>query len=262
MKISFLVFIFASLFCQNSRANQCNVNFNYGVVINPDYIRILAHGQTLVQINGESQLFIKGREISLSQPQQQILIKYTQGIKAQVPEIVSIAIEGVELGLKTVNKIIGGLTGENSTTHQKIQEKFTELQQRLRLRFNQSDQNYYIAPQDFDDFDDIITGELEQEIQGIISDSVGTILTAVGDTMSRSSENDIEQRVETMTDRIAEIGANIKLNINKPANELSSKVDLFCQNLIQLDHIENTMQQSIPALKPYDLIKTSLNHQP
>jgi DUF2884 family protein len=257
MKINHFVFISANLFSANAISAHCDVNFNYGVVIDPSHLRIIKHGQTLVQINGESQLFINGRELSLTKPQQQILSQYSQGIRTQVPEIVAIAIEGIDLGLKAVNKIIGSLTGENSAAHQKIQEKFNELQNRLRLRFNQSDQNFYIAPQDFDDFDEIIAGDLEQEIQEIVSNSIGTILSAVGDAMTTSNEDDLEHRVETMTERIEKIGENLEIAIDKPADKLNAKTAKFCQNLIQLDHSESLMQQSIPELIPYDLIRAT-----
>ena len=257
MKTIRLFCLVSTLCCTSTYAAHCDVNFNYGVVIDPSHLRIIKHGQTLVQINNEQQLFIKGKEISLSSKQKQDLMLYAQGIRTQVPEIVSIAIEGIDLGLKAVNKIIGSLTGENSATHQKIQEKFSEIQARLRLRFNQSDQNYYIAPQDFDDFDQIIAGDLEQEIQEIVNDSIGTILTAVGEAITTNDEEDLEHRVETMTERIEKISENIDVKIDNPADKLNDKTIRFCDNLIKLDHKESSMQHSIPILAPYDLIRTT-----
>ena len=260
MKKLLLLFTFYLFFySQPAHALHCDINFNYGVVIDPIHLRIIQHGQTLVQINGDHQLFIKGKEIPLDKEQQQILTQYTQGIRSQIPQIVAIAIESVEQGLKTVNKIIGGLTGENSASHQKIQEKFTELQQRLRLRFNQSDQNFYIAPQDFDDFDEIIAGDLEQEIKAIVNQSIGTILVAVGEAMTTSKESDIEERVETITERIDTISNNIEINIDQPQNNLQGKTAQFCQSLKQLDQIESNVQQKILLLQNYDLIRTSEN---
>jgi len=264
MKKNFLFFLYTctlilSSMSNNASAASCDVNFNYGVVIDPSHLRIIEHGQTLVQINHDQQLFIKGREVPLTAQQQHVLTQYAQGIRLQVPEIVAIAIEGIELGLKSVNKIIGGLTGENSAAHQKIQEKFNELQSRLRLRFNQSAQNYYIAPQDFDDFDEIIAGDLEEELQSIISDSIGTILTAVGDVITSSNEENRERHGESITDRIENLGENIEIEIEKPADKLNSKTIQFCKKLILLNKKETLVLQKIPQLKPFDLIQTSQN---
>lgn len=251
--------IVTSLSSYSAQAEQCSVNFNYGVIIDPHHLRIIDHGKTVVQINGENQLFVEGREQELTIEQQTLIKQFSLGIRDQVPEIVSIAIEGVDIGLKAVNKAIGSLTGENSASQQKIQTKFDELKWRIRTRFNQSANNYYIAPQDFADFDDIFTGEFEQEIEEIISDSIGTILSAVGEAMisdssvSRSSE----QRLSTFDDRMETLGKDLELEISASANALEKKAETFCHKLTELDEIENKIHRIIKPLKQFNLIETN-----
>jgi len=242
-----------------SEAQQCSVNFNYGVIIDPNHIRIVDKGQTVIQINGENQLFVEGREVELNQKQQQLINQFSLGIRNQVPEIVSITIEGVDIGLKAVNKAIGSLTGENSASQQKVQIKFDELKSRIRTRFNQSANNYYIAPQDFADFDDIFTGEFEQEIEEIISDSIGTILLAVGEAMINGNNNNghSEQRLSTFDDRMKAMGKDLELEISASANALEKKTEKFCLKLTQLDDIEDEIQHSIKPLSQFNLIETN-----
>lgn len=250
-------FLIPCLFVGAVSAQQCDINFNYGVIIDPAHLRIVDHGQTYVQINGPHQLFVNGREIQLNDEQKKQLSEYTNGIRAQVPAIVSIAIEGVELGLKAVNKVISGLTGENSASHQQFQEKFDEMKWRLHARFNHSSESYYIAPQDFDDFDEIFAGEFEKEIESIVSDSVGTILIAVGEAMTHREEQSTEQRVETFDQRIETMGNDIKLDISNQANVLEEKAAKICASLATLDDIENKLQVEIPALAEFNLIETN-----
>jgi len=240
-----------------SHASQCNIHFNYGVVIDPIHIRILNTDKTFVQINGKDQLFVSGREVKLSEEQQQLLTQYSQGIRKQIPEIISIAIEGVDVGLKAVNKVIAGLTGENSAAHQKLQKRFEELHWRIRKRFNQTDNNFYIAPQDFDDFDEIFAGEFESEIEAIVSESIGTILTAVGDAMSNKDQQNSEQRVNTFDERLSSMGKELELEIGSKANAIESKADLFCQQLKVLDNIETQLTQTVTALQEFDLIQAN-----
>ena len=220
---------------------------------------MIEHGQTIVQINGEKQLFVEGREIELTHEQQQLIQQFSFGIREQVPEIVSIAIEGVDIGLKAVNKAIGSLTGENSASQQKIQTKFEELKWRIRTRFNQSANNYYIAPQDFADFDDIFTGEFEQEIEEIISDSIGTILLAVGEAMisDTTDSRGSEQRLSTFDDRMETIGKDLELEISASANALEKKAEKFCFKLTELDLIESKIHSSITPLNQFNLIETN-----
>ncbi|MCW8833163.1 MAG: YggN family protein [Colwellia sp.] len=257
--LTFFVLCFFASF--HSQAKQCSVNLNYGVIIDPSHIRIIDHGKTIIQINGSTQLFIEGREVKLDNEQQQLIEEFSSGIRRQIPEIVSIAIEGVDIGLKAVNKVIGGLTGENSASQQKVQTKFDELKWRVRTRFNQSANNYYIAPQDFDEFDDIFTGEFEQEIEEIISDSIGTILLAVGEAMINNSDNDnprnTEQRISTFDERIESMGKDLELEITASAKVLEKKAAQFCLQMVELNDIETKMHKSISSLNRFNLIETN-----
>jgi hypothetical protein len=257
--IKIIALLFVALTSFSSQSQQCSVHFNYGVIIDPSHIRMIENSKTVVQINGENQLFVEGRELILTPEQEQLIGQFSLGIREQVPEIVSIAIEGVDIGLKAVNKAIGSLTGENSASQQKIQTKFDELKWRIRTRFNQSANNYYIAPQDFADFDDIFTGEFEQEIEEIISDSIGTILLAVGEAMisDNDSSRSGEQRLSTFDDRIETMGKDLELGISASANALEKKAEQFCLKLSELDKIESEIHLSIKQLTQFNLIETN-----
>jgi hypothetical protein len=255
-----LIIIPFLLISNNLYSQECAINFNYGVIIDPNHIRIVEKSKTQVQINGAKQLFIQGRELRLTDSQQVLLTEFSKGIRQQLPEMVSIAIEGVDIGLKAANEVIGGLTGENSSSQQKVQAKFDELKWRIRARFNQSANNYYIAPQDFNDFDEMFAGEFEQEIEEIVSESIGTILKAVGQSMiaeNNSGENGSgEQRISIYDDRLTSFGKGLHLEITQRAKALDEKASLFCLQLTDLDKIEHKLQQSIPELLPYNIIET------
>lgn len=238
-----------------ANAASCAVNFNYGVIIDPSHIRIIDGNQTKVQINGLEQLFVNGREVDLTDQQKLLVKDYASGIRQQVPEIVSIAIEGLEMGLKAVNKVIAGITGENSATHQKLQKRFDELQWRLRKRFNHTDNNYYIAPQDFDDFGEIFKGEFEQEIEQIVTKSIGTLLVAVGEAVANQEDESSEQRISNYSDRVEAIGEDLKLDLVNDADVLETKAELFCEQLKALDKVENQLHTSLEQLTPFNLIQ-------
>lgn len=250
-----ITLIFISLLCiTNASASQCNIKFNYGVVIDPIHIRVLKSDKTYVQINSDNQLFVEGREIVLTPENVALVSQFSSGIRQQVPQMVAIAIEGVDVGLNAVSKVIASVTGENSAAHQKLQERFDELQWRLRKRFNQSEDNYYIAPQDFDDFDEIFAGQFEQEIDSIMSESIGSILAAVGEAVTSNEENNNESRVSTFGNKITNFGDELNLEIHSKVNSLENKADSFCQSLNALDGIESQLNQTIPALEHFDLI--------
>ena len=246
-----------TFFSAQSNAH-CNIHFNHGVIIDPEHIRILKRDITYVQFNNTGQLFVNGREIALNTQQQTLINQYSSRIRKQIPELVDIAIEGVDLGLKAVNKVIAGLTGENSAAHQKLQKRFDELHWRIRKRFNHSADSYYIAPQDLDDFDEIFAGEFEQEIEEIVADSIGTILGAVGEAITNqeieAASN--EQRSGNLGNRIESMSDDLALEINSKASSLESKADAFCNKLIELDILESEIQSQISILSNYNLVES------
>jgi len=235
-------------------AESCDVNFKYGVVIDPIHVRLLNKETTYIQITRNKQLFVSGREIMLNSKQENLLATYSKNIRQQVPQIVSIAVNGVDVGLEAVNKVISGLTGENSQSHQKFQERFTDMQWRLRGRFNHSDDSYFIAPQDFDDFDEIFSGEFEKEIEQIVTQSLGSILMAVGEAIVNDESDDNENRGGDLSHRMENLSEDLKLGLISQTNELDKKVKVFCENLKQLDQLEEQIRLTIPNLNQLDLI--------
>ena len=245
-----------TLLSHQAAARHCDINFQHGVIIDPHHIRILNHGITFVQINDDKQLFVQGREVMLSDKQSMLVNQYASGIRQQVPEIVSIAIEGVDVGLKAVNKVIAGVTGENSASHQKLQKKFDELQWRLRKRFNHSDDSFYIAPQDFDDFDQIFAGAFEQEIETLVTESVGTILLAVGEAMENEGNGSTESRMDAFDQHLENMGEDLELEITDKVSAIEQKAEEFCEKLLELDAIETELTEHVEELATFDLIQT------
>ncbi len=248
----------------HSHANTvgCGINFNYGVIINPKHIRYVKNGLTRIQINDNKQLFINGKEQWLNQEQAQLLTLYSKQLTQQVPEIITIATEGVDLGLKTVTKLIASLTGENSTAHQKIQDRLTELQQRFHLQFNQTSENFYLAPQDFKEFDHILAGQFEKEIEAIVSDSVGTLLTAVGQAITQKNDIGLENRSTAVDDRISLLKQELTKDITAQSNQLQHKAEMLCKNLVKLNNLETKVTVVIPSLVNYDLIELTEYSEP
>lgn len=258
--INLLASVICFLFAQVSYAQQCSIHLNYGVIIDPNNIRIVEKSKTQLQINESKQLFIGGREIILSSQQTKLLETFSLGIRQQIPEIVSIAIEGVDVSFKAVNQLVVGLTGENSEEQQKIRTKFEELKWRIRARFNQSTNNYYIAPQDLTDFDEILTGEFEQEIESMISGSIGTILETVGQSLlsdNNSNEYGSEVRVNTLDPKLTNMNKDFILTKNHKAKALDDRISLFCKQLKKLNEIEDKLHIAIPEISGFNIIEIS-----
>ena len=69
-----LVMCFLGCLSPVLNANElCDVKLGHGLIITKDIIRIVDKGQARVQINDDSQLFIKGRWIELNEQETEVL---------------------------------------------------------------------------------------------------------------------------------------------------------------------------------------------
>ena len=97
LSVKRILVIFTVLFAPWLPAAECNMAFAHGIVISPDQIRIMQNNRTHVQINADHQLFVRGEWVTLEESDTVLLAQYSQGLRRFVPEIVSIAVDGVEL---------------------------------------------------------------------------------------------------------------------------------------------------------------------
>lgn len=266
MKTAVLPIVLTGLMSLSVQAEKCDVNFKYGVVIDPLHIRMIKDEVTYIQITRNQQLFIYGREIILSNKQMTLLSEYSESLRQQVPEIVSIAIEGVDVGLNAVNKAIGGLINDDSESNRLFQKRFNEMQWNLRARFNRSDQSYYIAPQNFNDFDEIFSGEFKKEIEHIVTQSLGSILMAVGDAMVERTGQDKDLKKDknniVLNHNMSSLEKELISELSTQTYALDKKAKVFCSNLRVLDKLENKIRSSIPNLNQLDLIESNIPNKP
>jgi hypothetical protein len=256
LKIKHVLFITSSLLFINSAfAEQCNIDINYGVVITDDQIRILDQGKTYLQINGPQQLFVNGKEITLSKKQSNSINNFTIALRKEVPNIVSIAIKGIDISLKAGNQIIAGLTGQNSAAHQNFQKHLEEFQWNLRKRYNHSDDGFYLAPQNLKSFSDVFTGEFKQEIENILIESLAPSMSTINETSSNSDTIDNKQDLESLKNKIRKINENLVFDISSTIKTITSKTSVICLNIQALDEIENTINQEIVELNQFNLIE-------
>lgn len=266
MKLITLPILLVGVISYSVYAEKCDVSFKYGVVIDPLHVRLLKEGEvTYIQITRNRQLFISGREIMLNTKQIALLSEYSKSIRHQVPEIVSIAIEGVDVGLDAVNKAIGGLIGQDNESHRLFQKRFNDMQWNLRSRFNHSDQSYYIAPQNFNDFDEIFSGEFEKEIEHIVTQSLGSILMAVGDAIVQRTDRNQDKKKDNkkiiLNNEMTNLEKELISELSTKTYALDQKAKVFCENLKELNKLENKIRSTIPNLNQLDLIENNVPTQ-
>lgn len=246
----FLIF-FASAFAQQSRAAECPIELKMGLLISSDHIRVLKKGRTQYQINNNKQLFIRGDEIELTPEQTSLVKEFSLGLRKELPEIVDIAMDSMELGFGALNKVIKGIAGTDAA--QGIEEHFDVLQRSLMGRFSRSGDNFYLAPQGLNELNDFFEGELSNQVKSIITNSLSVMLDAM-DEAFKQNESDIEGKKVDLGERVDLISTEIELSLKYNADRLEAKANAFCQRFETLDAIEARLQKQLPRLSNYDIL--------
>ena len=232
-------------------SNECNMAFRHGVLISPDQIRIQNASQTLFQMNGDKDLFIRGEWVTLDPAEQELVRQYAQGLRKFVPELVSIAVDSVEQGLTAIENMLVGIG--SSAQQEEWQALIRETTYQLTARFVRSGDHFYLAPQSLNELDAFLHGELKQELKDLAKYTVGAVWEALREAL-RQSEDDFERPESQNWQPADELVDKINQGLELKADELEQKSVLFCQRLTELDQIETQLQQRLPALLTYDVV--------
>lgn len=240
-----------SLFSTSSQAAECPIQLKMGLLIAPDHIRIMTHGRTQVQINHNKELFIRGEQIMLT-PEQQILVEeFSLGLRKELPEIVAIAMDSVELGFNALDNVIEGIAGSDAAKG--IKEHFMELKGGLLERFARSGDNFYLAPQGLNELDDFFEGELSNQVREVVTGSLKVMLTAMGEAYNRNESAVEGQRID-LSERAELISAEIEKSLEVNADRLDKQSAAFCRRFTALENIETRLQNHLPQLVKYDIL--------
>ncbi|OUS28693.1 hypothetical protein A9Q98_07490 [Thalassotalea sp. 42_200_T64] len=237
-------------------SDNCSVDVNYGIVVEKNNIRFVNDDETYVQINNHQQLFVEGKQVALTDRQQALVSEYSEQINQQVPEVVNLAIDAIDIAFHALTQVMNGLNGENSDNHERLEQVFGKIREKVETRFNETDGNYYLAQQDFDEFDQFIEDELEGEIEELVSSSVGNLLIAVGSAMN-SEEGGFDQKMEAFGERMERMGEDIEVAVEAKAEKIGLQAEQLCSNLKDLDQLEDELTASIDELAKFNLLTVS-----
>ncbi|MCF6435532.1 YggN family protein [Pseudoalteromonas sp. MMG022] len=231
--------------------NKCDVELSHGLIITDSEIRIVDNGQTRVQINNDNQLLIRGYWVELSEQETQVLYEYSRGIRDTVPELVSLATDGVNLGLSAIEQVVEGMSDKEPEV---LKTQLQYVERALMDKFKRGDDFFFIAPQSLSKIDDFFTKEISKKIHSAVHGSLGAILMSLGDAF-KSREGNIEDRITDMGQRMEIISREIDKSLQKKALQLEAKAEEYCECLNTLENTETRLQSIVPSLAAYDLVQ-------
>lgn len=239
----------------------CDIDFGYGLVVNDEQLRVMDKSRTVLQINQQQQLFIGGRLVALDGQQMRWLHDYASGLHYVVPQMIVLATEGVDLAVDTIDHVYQGLVGADHDSYERLQSAMGKVKTRVKEKFRHASDHYFIGPGSLESVDEFVDTEIEAQLEGGISTSIGGILSAISGINANNAEIDPE-RMARLTKQLEAVGEQLDSEMAPKALTLRNKAQWFCTKLKKLNATEEQLRQAVPEFAPYDVITRDTGSQP
>jgi len=252
----------SAAFAHNS-TNDCEVDIHAGVSIAQHKIEFFKQGsdhkkgKSLYSIVDDNNLFINGTKVSLTASQQSLVHEYSTSIRAVVPEVKSIAIDGINLAMEGVSIAFGELLGGDNEVTKDLVSELTKIRNEVDSRFD-GQKAIYVDKDGFDGeefFDKEFEQRIESTIENAVKKSIGSVLIAVGkEILFSDGDSDVFEA------RMEKFGEQLESKMELKAAKIEKRANGLCESMHAIDQLEEQIQTQFPQLVDYNLLSVEHHH--
>lgn len=233
---------------------SCDVDLNYGVVVDHQQLRVVLDYHTKYQINQQRQLFVGGQWLKLGDQQAELVHEYAKGLHAVIPQVTLLATAGIDLAADTIQQMYLTLVGSDHDSYEKLDAAIVRIKDRVRKKFRYARTYYYLGASTNDTLDEFEDADLSLPLSTKLTTSLGSILTTLG-TMDSDKLAVDRAEMAMINQRLAHYAANSDTEGPPLGSSLPEKARWYCSYFEKLDALEQKLQDGIPQLSGLDLIK-------
>lgn len=230
---------------------SCSIDFASEVAVSDKVIRIRRDGSDLV-LTDTDRVFVDYEEVAVSDDQLKQVQAYASGIRETVPEVVTIALEGVQVGLTALSEVAYGMF--DAEPPQALLDAIEEINTRVdeHVRYEQGE--YFLSGDRISGVEDAMA-TIEPALEKAISASIGQMFSNLGDIFTGGG--DLEVNLTDMTTRMEKLGERVEQRVEKTAGRLEKRAIVLCEKLESLERTEQSLHEALPALERFQLVTRS-----
>lgn len=226
----------------NISMDNCSIKLNHDLSISEQHIRVLDNDQTIIDIYNDELVFYRGEKIDLNSKQQRLISDYSYNLRNSTDEFLSITADALDLASEGVNMAFSKLGNRDIDIGIKdlkddILDKYVKNNGELLLTKG----NVSISSDDGQAYEKAIEEAVEDAIPSII----GAVLYNVGAAMMTG---------DTEFEELENLGEEIEQQIEHKAQKLEQRADYLCEQLKQVDAIEQELVRSDKRFEYLDVI--------
>lgn len=248
--------IMTSVLCLSAACVQakeaCDMELEGGLRITKDALEFTQGEADQYKILKDQTLWSKGRQVKLNNQQQVLVTQYATSIRALVPEVRQLSLEGVDLAAQAMNLAFQEFLAPGNTTTQKIAEEFTLLRADIEQGFA-NEKPITINQKGFSDGDFLGTG-FEQRISNIVEASGKEISWDLIKSIASAIFSG-DEKASNFETRMNKFGEKMEREMKLRSQKLEVQANSVCRSVAALDAKEEALKVSIKEISQFNLIK-------
>jgi len=259
-------FIIAATSMSLSAHESCDIDLTAGISITPQNIEFFSADEekkppvSLYKIVADEQLIVADKTVNLTAEQQLLVHNYANSIRILVPQVKSLAIEGVDLAIEGVDLAFTKLLGEGNETGVQLSQELLLVREAIDSKLTiEKGITFGLSGNDNHEMVNELMGEdfeqrIESAIEKAVMNSMGSLLVALGQEMLFSSggSDAFETRMENFGDEIAS-------EMEARAEKISVKADRLCLEIQKIDQLEEQLKMNVVEIAAFDVLTTKVN---
>lgn len=237
---------------------SCNVDLSAGFKINANSIEFLEDNKdrhSLYKITDGKELYVDNDKVALSDQQKNLVKQYDAKIRELVPQVKSVAIDGVDLAVEGVNLAFNGLLGEGNVVAADLTKELNLIREQVATNLT-IDNGIYVGVDGLES-EELLGKDFDQRIESVVEkavlNSMGSILMAMGQQMIAG--DGAEQNFET---RMENFGETIEHEMESRSEKIEEKAQALCINIAKLDVLEEKLKAGIKPLANTNVFTVTL----
>jgi hypothetical protein len=232
-------------------ANECNIEIEGHIELDESVIIVETEDGDHVRFTN-NELWVNKQSIALTSEQQSYVNDYFNGIQQSVPLTFDIAMDAIDIAGSGVTAAFGGLLGEDDELVDELNESFSTFKEKLQDSFYNTHGRMHFSSSSVGGntfFNGGFDEELSEEIESLVSRSVGRLMIAVGTQMLFGNDDGgaFEQRME-------DFGHELEQQMELKAEHIEDKANELCDTLLAVESSENKLRYSIPELENFNML--------
>lgn len=233
---------------------HCNMKLEHDLALTEQYTALYAEGAEMWRIDASGSVYLNDEAQRLSYEEQALALEYRDGLTRQAANVIEIMDDAIDIADVALTTAFTELFGERSRATRRVGAVTEMLRDELALVGSYDNQVYRLNGSALDTFDSRFSERLEEEMESIIMDSMGSMLMMVGRALI-GGKGSFDERMEQFEMRMERMAETLEAEVDSRAAQIEQKAERMCDDMQVLAAVERNLAKSLFVFGEYALFQ-------